>query len=335
MKRILAIKFKFLGDVAILSPSLRALKDQYPEAQLDCLVAEEAVPIIKHLPWINHVYGLPRKRGKSSLKETWPLLKQLRRNRYDLSVDFVGNDRGALVSRVIGADTRLGPDVPLGFWGRKHCYTQRISEGAMGAHEILRDLHILSALEIRPPDQIKTELVSDPSLTEWAHKQLPRGAILCHLSTSMPKKEWPIHRWVEFYHSKEALQERFVFSSGPSAREQALLDELQGAISGQLKLIRKIPDIAHLMALIDAAAGLVCGDSVPGHLAAGLKTPVLVLFGPTSVQQWEPRGDRVAWLWAGPCDCYGHPHVCQQPERCTGRIQADTAADELQALLDK
>ena len=91
--KILAIKFKQLGDVAIMVPALRALREHWPEAEIHVLVEEAAVPILQHLPWIQKVWGLPRKRGSARLKSTIPLLAQLRKERFDRSVDFVGNDR--------------------------------------------------------------------------------------------------------------------------------------------------------------------------------------------------------------------------------------------------
>jgi len=148
----------------------------------------------------------------------------------------------------------------------------------------------------------------------------------------MAKKEWPLQRWAELYQSSPALAKRFYFSSGPSEREQSYLEELEKLCAGA-NVIRKIPSIAHLMAIIHRASLLVCGDSVPGHLAAGLGTPVLVLFGPTSVQQWAPRGDQCRWLWAGPCDCFGHPHTCHLAEPCIARITAEQVKQEIQSML--
>lgn len=59
-------------------PALRALREHWPTAELHVLVAEEALPILQHIPWIHRVWGLPRVRGRMQLKRTLPLIAQLR-----------------------------------------------------------------------------------------------------------------------------------------------------------------------------------------------------------------------------------------------------------------
>ena len=107
-EKILAIKFKFLGDVVIGIPAFRALHERWPNAQLHLLVTADAAPVVEHLPWIHKVWAYPRKRGQSGIGKTWPMLRALRAERFDRSVDFVGGDRTALLSRFIGAGKRLG-----------------------------------------------------------------------------------------------------------------------------------------------------------------------------------------------------------------------------------
>ena len=108
-EKILAIQFKYLGDAVLLTPALRALRKQFPDAELHLLVPEEVAPVLQHLPWLNRVWPMPRRRGSASLRQTWPVVRALRRERFDRSVDFAGNDRGAILSLLIGKKTaRLG-----------------------------------------------------------------------------------------------------------------------------------------------------------------------------------------------------------------------------------
>jgi len=143
--KILAIKFKQLGDVAIMVPALRALREHWPEAEIHVLVEESAVPILQHLPWIQKVWGLPRKRGSSLIKSTLPLISQLRREWYDRSVDFVGYDRGAIISAIIAAKIRLGLHAPKGFFGRRLCYSQTAVEKTTNL--VRCDLHTIEPWE--------------------------------------------------------------------------------------------------------------------------------------------------------------------------------------------
>ena len=124
-EKILALQFKYFGDAVLMTPALRALRRNFPQAAIHLLVPEEIAPLFQHLPWINRVWPMPRRRGSASLRETWPLIRALRREHFDRSVDFASNDRGAILSFLVGARRRLGWAEPGGFFGRKFFYNDR------------------------------------------------------------------------------------------------------------------------------------------------------------------------------------------------------------------
>ena len=149
--KILAIQFKYFGDAAILVPALRALREHDSSSQLHILIPAEITPILARLPWVNRVWAMPRTRGRALLRQSWPILRALRRERFDRSVDFGGNDRGAILSLFCGARERLGLISPRGFLGRRFCYTRAVPWADAGEHEIRRNLHLLAAWGVAPP----------------------------------------------------------------------------------------------------------------------------------------------------------------------------------------
>ncbi len=124
--KILALQFKYFGDAVLMTPALRAIRGHFPNGELHVLVPEEIAPLFQHLPWLNRVWPMPRRRGSASLGQTWPILRALRHERFDRSVDFASNDRGAILSFLIGARRRLGWAQRGGFLGRRFCYNQRV-----------------------------------------------------------------------------------------------------------------------------------------------------------------------------------------------------------------
>ncbi len=149
--KILAIQFKYFGDAVLLTPALRALREQFQQSELHLLVPEEIAPLLEHSPRLNRVWPMPRRRGRSSLSQTLPIIRALRRERFDRSVDFASNDRGAIASFLIGAKDRLGWDEPGGFLGRKFCYTRRVPPKAEIYNEYARMVHLLSGWNVSPP----------------------------------------------------------------------------------------------------------------------------------------------------------------------------------------
>ena len=126
-EKILALQFKYFGDAVLMTPALRAIREHFPNGELHLLVPEEVAPLFQHLPWLNRVWPMPRRRGSASLGQTWPVIRALRRERFDRSVDFASNDRGAILSFLIGARRRLGWAQRGGFFGRRFCYNQRVA----------------------------------------------------------------------------------------------------------------------------------------------------------------------------------------------------------------
>ena len=69
-------------------------------------------------------------------------------------------------------------------------------------------------------------------------------------------------------------------------------------------------DLLGLAALVAVAGRVVCGDTGVAHLATALRTPSVVIFGPTSPALWGPppaRPEHIS-LWAGRP---GNPHASQ------------------------
>lgn len=326
--KILAIKFKFLGDVAILEASLRKIHEHFPEAEIQVLVQDLAVEILEPLPYVKKVWGVAKKDKKNLID----VLKNLRKERFNYSLDFAGNDRGAWMTRLIGARYRMGIVTTLGFLGRKYMYNIRVKEGAYGAHEILRDFELLEPLIGKIEDNHPCIKLSCylPYL-RWAETKISHQAILCHLSTSMQKKEWPLDSWIQL--GKTFLDEgvQVVFTSGPSVREQKMLGLVKSALPNAVG-VDEIPSIGRMMALIKTARLTISGDTVISHLASGLDVHHLTLFGPSIVQQWEPRGEKSKWIWGGTCDCFGHPRECYREDHNMKRISVEQVVETVRGM---
>ncbi len=308
-------------------PALRMIRRHWPEAELHVLVADEAAPFLQRLDWIDRVWSFPRTRGKIRLGDSWPKIRELRRQQFDRSVDFVGNDRGAILSRLIGASERLGVSAPKGFAGRKWCYTTTVEELDLTRHEVVRDAHVLSGWEVPfLPEETVARLAPPPPDPE-AENLLPAprpdspqaGTVLCHLSTSQPKKEWPAARWAELGQKLAAAGHAVAFTAGPTEREQALLQALREA-DPQAKVLPRFSTLDAFIAAVARARLFISPDTAPLHLAAGLGVPTLGLFGPTASSRWAPLGERNRHLQGGLCPCSGHLHTCAQPERCLDSI---------------
>ena len=331
--KILAIQFKYFGDAVMMTPALRAIREYFPQSKIHLLVPAEIAPLFQHIPWLNRVWPMPRERGSASLGKTWPIIRALRRERFDRSVDFAGNDRGAILSFLVGARKRLGLIVPGGFLGRRFCYNQYVQPAPRTQHESLRLTHVVSAWDIPIPSRLEPEIGTDPALDALAVSLLPARTILCHIASSQPKKEWPIQYWVGFYQLATNAGYQLAFTTAIGTREQSLSAGLK-KIAPTVPILPVMTDLALFLALLKRAAVFISGDTGPLHFAAGLGVPTISLFGPSSAEQWAPVGERHSVLTGGVCACDGNSSVCQSNNFCLTVISPERVFNCLRAILE-
>jgi heptosyltransferase-3 len=331
--KILAIQFKYFGDAVLLTPALRALRDQFPNGELHLLVPEEIAPIFQHLPWLNRVWPMPRRRGSASLHQTWPVIRALRREQFDRSVDFASNDRGAILSFLIGAKRRLGWAERGGFWGRRFCYHQRVAPETKLQHESARLAQLLSAWQIPPPASLEAEIRADASLADAAREIIPaERAVVCHVASSQPKKEWPLPHWAKWHRLAAEAGFPVVFTTARGEREQALMTELR-KLAPAAAILPAVPELPLFLAVLARAGVFISGDTGPLHFAAGLGVPTISLFGPSSPAQWAPIGKRHQVLAGSSCSCDGNLSICQNASHCLAAISPEQVFDCLRNVL--
>jgi ADP-heptose:LPS heptosyltransferase len=132
------------------------------------------------------------------------------------------------------------------------------------------------------------------------------GATLIHPGAASPSRRWPPERFAEVARAEVADGRRVIVTGGPA--EVELADDV-AARAGlpETAVHAGQGGVLTLGRLVDAAARVVCGDTGVAHLATALRTPSVVLFGPSSPALWGPPPDR-RWhhpLWAGTS---GDPH---------------------------
>ena len=331
--KILALQFKYFGDAVLLTPALRALREQFPQSEIHLLVPAEIAPLFQQLPWLTRVWAMPRKRGSAGLRETWPLISALRRERFDRSVDFASNDRGAILSYFIGAKRRLGWAERGGFLGRKFFYTDRVVSGKIKPHESVRLVQLLSGWQIPLPRSLESEIRADPALADAAKKiLLDERTVICHVASSQPRKEWPLAHWAKLNQLATNAGMKMVFTTARGEREAALMVDLK-KIAPEALILPQMSDLPLFLAVLARAAVFISGDTGPLHFAAGLGVPTISLFGPTPPARWAPIGEKHRALTGGTCGCDRNLFACASQKHCLAQISPESVFTALQKVI--
>lgn len=325
--KILIIQFKYLGDAVFLTPVLVAIHEQYPNAEIHVLVAEEVAPLFEHLNWLKKVWALPRTRGKARLSETWPFIQKLRKEKFKVSIDFAGNDRGSIFSLLIGATDRIAPATESSNLIKKLAYTKIIDTKASLKTWVDRNLYLLTtALKMATPTSTSTVIKSDDSLTAKAQELLGDHDVIFHLGTSQPRKEWPANKWLALYQLAKNAGYKIAFSAGPNHREQSLAEDIR-VLEATAFVLPPIQNLSYFLAILNESKLVISGDTGPLHFAAGLGKKVIGLFAvQDGVEHYAPIYAKNEVIIGNPCTCTGelvHFSVCKSPNPCMNSISPE------------
>jgi hypothetical protein len=129
---------------------------------------------------------------------------------------------------------------------------------------------------------------------------------IVHPGAAAPARRWPADRFVAVARAEREAGRRVVVTGSSDEKELAAA-VVGGAGLPRHALLAGSTDLPLLMVLVGRAGRVVCGDTGVAHLATAIRTPSVVVFGPTPPDRWGPPAGR-PWhrvLWAGR---NGDPH---------------------------
>jgi lipopolysaccharide heptosyltransferase II len=343
---ILLVRLRLIGDVVFTTPAIRALRRRYPDARISYIVEEEAAPLVRGNPHLDEVIVAAGRHAPGRLRADIDLVRRLRRNKYDLAIDFHGGPRSSLLAWASGAPARIGFSVA----GRSWMYTTVVDRPRVlrPRHSVDTQWDLLLPLGISPPDPETdpTEMPVDPVASASVERRLRDGGVhpaaplvVVHVSAGNPFRRWPLDSFVDLICRLAAAdpRRRIVLTSGPSdaAAAAGVADRARARLTpAQRHAVWQAGDfdLAELRALIARASLYIGGDSGPLHIAGTTAVPVVGLYGPTLPVRSQPwrhpsfisEAAEVDGLPCRPCD----QRRCEPGDfRCLTGISAAHVAD--------
>ena len=304
--RILVIKLSAAGDVVLITPSLRALRQRFPQAHITVLVGREHGELLNRCPYVDDLISFDRRREGTpfGLLRT---AKRLRSAQADLVVDFQNNRISHWLGALSGAPHRYG------FSGRKWSWllSHAATEPDRPVPPVDHQFRLLQLLGIQDPGK-QLELWPGPGdearveelLKEaWIAESQPLVAV--HPGSRWPSKRWPAERYVELIDRLALLSKARVVLTG-SEQERPLCEQIQRAAKSKPFVAAGMTSLNEMAALMRRSRVLIGGDTAPLHMAAAAGTPVVALFGSTDPLRHAPPAARKKILKTElPCSpCY-------------------------------
>lgn len=270
----LVIQTSFLGDTVLTTPLLATLAERGP---VDVVVTPLGSSLLRGNPAVRRVITYDKRGRDAGVLGLRRLALQLRTGRYEAAYLAQGSLRSAVLARAARITRRVGFDTSAG----RALYTERIRY-RRDRHHAERLWRLAAGDGADAPDAARLRPTLYPSADDRAAVDalLEEIADAGPLVALAPGSIWGTKRWPHFVALAAALDEVRLAVVG-SGDDSALAETIAAAAPGRVVDATGRLSLLASAELIRRSAVLVANDSAPTHLASGVGTPTLTLFGPT------------------------------------------------------
>jgi len=291
--KILILKVQTIGDTLLTTPLARNLKQYYPDAMIDFMVNEGTQQMLDANSKVNQVIEYKRESQRSL--SNWQrfvnniaLLKRIRGEKYDLVIDLDEGDRGALVTLISGAKTKLGSsDISSKFL--RGAYTHLLPKRGT-RHTVDINLDPLRVLDIPIIDK-RVEMCWGEADEKLVLGKLSGVGDFIHLHPFSKGwfKDIDNHTTAKIIdHCQQTLGFKVVVTAAPIQRELERLDEILALCQSQPINLGGQLSLRQTAALNHKAKLFIGVDTAVMHISAANNIPTIGFFGPTAPDVWGP-----------------------------------------------
>jgi heptosyltransferase-1 len=306
--KILLVKLSSLGDVLHNLPIVWDLRARLPNAQIDWVVEEAYVHLLKPLLSYDEFKGIDRiipfglRRWKKSLfhLQSWKEFSLFKKDLQAVSYDVIIETQGLLKSALVCALAKKSPEAVVaglgnatqysGYESSARTFYSQCVQTPLQCHAVDRSRYVMSsALDWPLIDRDETVQFYPASYrTAVANGDiggLTKPYVLFFHSTARAAKRWPNVNWAILGMELASQGLQVVLPWGNPA-ERAISDELARQIPGAI--VPKAFSIQDSFSIAANAALVVGVDTGLTHLAAVLNRPTIEIY--CDSPRWKTEG---------------------------------------------
>ncbi len=352
--KILIVQPSWVGDAVMATPTLRALRELYPQAHISYLMRRYVKPIYAGMPWADQLitYRTGKTQAKAGKGQFFDLAARLRAARFDLALLLPNSFKSALVCkmakipRIVGYDRDgrgfLLTDKLLPVKDRGRFVPTPIVKYYMGlahylgsAHRDLRLELFVTPAEVREAQEVLGRCGLEADLNRPASAGGPPMVLLNPGAQYGAAKCWRPEYFAE-------LADRFIDELGATVllsaapKERPIVETIKRYMRhAPVDLSNKGTTLGSLKEIVRRCDLMVTNDTGPRHIAAAMGVPVVTVFGPTHPEWTEICYDKerqvAVKVFCGPCQ----KKVCPLDHRCMTRVTPGMVFNSSFQLLGK
>lgn len=281
---ILIIKPSSLGDIVHTLPAVAAIRDAHAKAQITWVMNPEFIPLLRGNSDVNHIHVFPRKdfSGLGAPVRFGPWLRETRKLKPDLALDFQGLLRSAFIARMSGAKEVYGmSDAREGsrfFYSKKAKVKKR-------EHAVERYLKLAELAGAKIGSALRCPLPTGDPLPRF--DEYPPFILLHPFARGNGKSL--TNRVIE--EICWAFAPTRVVVAGKTNRQVNIAEIAENCVE-----LTNQTSLLQLIRLIRVAQFVISVDSGPMHIAAAVNDRLLSIHTWTSPRRVGPYNPD-AWVW--------------------------------------
>jgi ADP-heptose:LPS heptosyltransferase len=333
-RKILVIRPGGIGDAVLLYPALSELRSHYGDYTIDVLAEKRNWGIFAVCPYIDNLLLYD-----SRPHET---LYRVITGGYDVVIDTEQWHRmTAALSYLTRAPERMGfaTNEKAGLYTHEVPYSQ-------DDYEAVSFLNLVSALtgkvyefdRDRPfmPLVLRSDGGIASSISDF--RKGKSAVVGLFAGATVPERRWGADRFAELSRSLQEENIGTVILGGEAEKTDSEFFKNR-CIDGHLLDYIGCTTLGGTAAVISELDLFISGDTGLMHIACGVGTPTLSLFGAGIENKWAPRGENHIVinrrLHCSPCTRFGYTPKCPYGVRCLAEISVGEVKEAAMELLSR
>jgi heptosyltransferase-3 len=316
-RRILIIQLRRIGDVLMCTPAIRALRKMFPESFISFLTEIESEAVVRLNPYLDDRIILDKKRY-GNFFYLLKIVRDLRKKKFDLAIDFFGTPRSSYFTFFSGARYRLGFDLPY----RKVLYNLSTPRGTGMEYAALSRLNALKIIGVQS-DDCKLDFFLSDEARQFADSFFQKEGLNCDdliISVSPTSRRrfnfYSLERYAQI--CDWLIQEysaKIILVWGPG--EEGFVKEINSRMKNKPFISPLTPTLMELGAILERCNLHIGNDNGIKHIATTVGKPTFTIYGPNSPLSWtfpDPLRHGYIKKEVNCQDCENEKHRCKSLE---------------------
>jgi lipopolysaccharide heptosyltransferase II len=321
-KRILIRGPNWVGDAVLAIPALKAVRSNFPEAEITLLVRPWVAGLFTSAPFIDRVWTEAK---PTKLGDWTRITRDIRAFDFDLALLLPNSFESALMMFLARVPNRVGYATD----GRTWMLTNSIEPSTNRRHQIHYYLDLAKAIRAEtdnPSIEIAaTDEERQAARSLLAEEGIVRGARFLVLNPGAAygsAKRWHEDRFADVADILAAEMELGVAMIG-SESERPIAEQIRSRMKRPGAVLSGRTSLETLIGVLAESTLMITNDSGPMHIAAALGIPTVAVFGSTDERVTSPFGRRTRVV-KNPVEC--SPCLlreCPIDHRCMNGVSVD------------